>query len=103
MARQASTAREVRRRQLSDAVRQVFEDSGGTYGFPKVWLLLVRAGWRVSVNTVARLMAERGLAGRKARADPAWQTAGSPQLRAAGLHHGRSGPGVFRLALWPWR
>ncbi|MCX5205838.1 IS3 family transposase [Streptomyces sp. NBC_00237] len=46
-------------------IRQIFEGSGGAYGSPKVWLLLVRAGWRVSVNTVACLMAELGLAGRK--------------------------------------
>ncbi|MFC9621180.1 IS3 family transposase [Streptomyces sp. NPDC056930] len=39
--------------------------SGGTYGSPKIWLLLVRAGWRVSVNNVARRMAELVLAGRK--------------------------------------
>lgn len=52
---------------MADVVRQIFEDSGGTYGSPKVWRLLVRAGWRVSVNTVARLMAELGLAGRKVR------------------------------------
>ncbi|MET8186680.1 IS3 family transposase [Streptomyces sp. NPDC005246] len=60
-----TTAREVRRGQLADTIRQIFESSGGTYGSPKVWLLLVRSGWRVSVNTVARLMAELGLAGRK--------------------------------------
>ncbi|MET7782554.1 IS3 family transposase [Streptomyces sp. NPDC005388] len=62
-----TTAREVRRGQLADAIRQIFENSGGTYGSPKVWLLLIRAGWRVSVNTVARLMADLGLAGRKTR------------------------------------
>lgn len=62
-----TTAREVRRGRLADAIRQIFENSGGTYGSPKVWLLLIRAGWRVSVNTVARLMAELGLAGRKIR------------------------------------
>lgn len=62
-----TTARQVRRGQLADAIRQVFEDSGGTYGSPKVWLVLVREGWRVSVNTVARPMADLGLAGRKVR------------------------------------
>jgi hypothetical protein len=50
-----------------DAIRQIFDESGGTYGSPKVWITLVRQGWRVSVNTVARLMAELGLAGRKIR------------------------------------
>lgn len=61
------TAREVRRGQLADAVRRVFDASGGTYGSPKVWITLVREGWRVSVNTVAKTMAELGLAGRKVR------------------------------------
>ncbi len=62
-----TTAREIRRGQLADVIRQIFEGSGGTYGSPMVWFLLVRAGWRVSVNSVARLMAELGLAGRKVR------------------------------------
>lgn len=61
------TAREVRRGKLADAIRQTFDESGGTYGSPKIWITLVRQGWRVSVNTVARLMAELGLAGRKIR------------------------------------
>ncbi|WP_158801443.1 DDE-type integrase/transposase/recombinase, partial [Streptomyces sp. NRRL S-37] len=37
------------------------------YGSPKVFIELVRRGWRVSVNTVAKLMAELGPAGRKIR------------------------------------
>ncbi|MFF3748674.1 IS3 family transposase [Streptomyces kronopolitis] len=61
------TAREVRRGRLADVIQQIFEASGGTYGSPKIWITLVRDGWRVSVNTVAKLMAELGLAGRKIR------------------------------------
>ncbi|MFF8919312.1 IS3 family transposase [Streptomyces sp. NPDC015032] len=61
------TAREVRRGKLADAIQHIFDASGGTYGSPKVWIMLVRQGWRVSVNTVAKLMAELGLAGRKIR------------------------------------
>jgi putative transposase len=61
------TAREVRRGQPADTIRQIFESSGGTCGSPKVWLLLVRWSWRFSVNTVARLMAELVLAGREIR------------------------------------
>nr|BFD88407.1 hypothetical protein StreXyl84_78080 [Streptomyces sp. Xyl84] len=64
---QPVTAREVRRGKLADAIRQIFDESGGTYGSPKIWITLVRQGWRVSVNTVAHLMAELGLAGRKIR------------------------------------
>ncbi|MEU5092829.1 IS3 family transposase, partial [Streptomyces sp. NPDC021356] len=62
-----TTAREVRRGKLADVIWRVFEASGGTYGSPKIWITLVREGWRVSVNTVAKVMAELGLAGRKAR------------------------------------
>ncbi|MFB7601190.1 IS3 family transposase [Streptomyces sp. NPDC056160] len=61
------TAREVRRGQLAEAIRRVFDSSGVTYGSPKVWITLVREGWRVSVNTIAKTMAELGLAGRKIR------------------------------------
>ncbi|MFE5096876.1 IS3 family transposase [Streptomyces sp. NPDC056638] len=67
-----TTAREVRRGQLADAIRQIFEKSGSTYGSPKIWLILVREGWRVSVNNVARLMAELGLAGRKILTGAGW-------------------------------
>ncbi|MCX4428662.1 hypothetical protein [Streptomyces mirabilis] len=35
---QPVTAREVRRGQLADAIRQIFDESGGTYGSPKVWI-----------------------------------------------------------------
>ncbi|MFF9184245.1 transposase [Streptomyces misionensis] len=51
---------------MADAIRHVFDASDGTYGSPKVWITL-RAGCRVSVNTVARFMAELDQAGRKIR------------------------------------
>lgn len=60
-------AREVRRQQLAEEIEEIFRGSGGTYGSPKVFIELVRRGWRVSVNTVAKLMAELGLAGRKVK------------------------------------
>lgn len=49
------------------AVREEFINSGGTYGSPKIWITLVRKGWRISVNTIAKIMAELGLAGRTVR------------------------------------
>ena len=58
------TARQRRRQELADAIRAVFDASGGTYGSPRVTLELRAAGWRVGENTVARRMAELGLAGR---------------------------------------
>lgn len=61
------TERQQRRARLDAAVKQSFDDSGGTpgtYGSPRVWEDLVEAGWQVSVNTVAASMARQGLVGR---------------------------------------
>lgn len=42
---QPVTAREVRRGKLADAIRQIFDESGGTYGSPKIWITwCARAG-----------------------------------------------------------
>ncbi|MFE7810371.1 IS3 family transposase [Streptomyces sp. NPDC057430] len=61
------TGREQRRQRLADEIEEIFAESGGTYGSPKIFVLLVRRGWRVSVNTVAKLMAELGLVARTVR------------------------------------
>lgn len=61
------TARQRRRAELAAAVRQVFDASGGTYGSPRVTLDLWEAGWQVSENTVAQLMADLGLVARVRR------------------------------------
>ena len=61
------TATEQRRARLDAAVRESFEDSGGTpgtYGSPRVFEDLIEDGWVVSVNTVAQSMARQGLQGR---------------------------------------
>ncbi len=75
------TEREQRRAELDAAVKESFDDSGGTphtYGSPRVFEDLVEAGWKVSVNTVAASMARQGLAGRspkrKRRCDPPGQS-----------------------------
>jgi transposase InsO family protein len=59
------TPGQQRRAQLVEAIRVVFEDSGRTYGSPRVGLELRVAGWRVSDNTIAAIMAENGWAARK--------------------------------------
>lgn len=58
------TRRQQRRAELAVKIREVFDASGGTYGSPRVTLELHAAGWQVGENTVAKLMAELGLAGR---------------------------------------
>lgn len=61
------TERQTRRIGLADQVRALLERSGGTYGSPRIFIELTRAGWRVSVNTVAKITAELGLAAREVR------------------------------------
>lgn len=61
------SARQVRRARLDAAVKESFDESGGTprtYGSPRVFEDLVEAGWKVSVNSVAASMARQGLQGR---------------------------------------
>ncbi|MFD4527300.1 IS3 family transposase [Streptomyces sp. NPDC058470] len=60
-------ARQTRHLRLVQAVKEEFTSSGGTYGSPEIWIALVRKGWRISVNTIAKIMAELGLAGRGIR------------------------------------
>ncbi|MEV2273409.1 IS3 family transposase [Nonomuraea africana] len=60
----APTARQQRRADLDAVIEAKFTASGGTYGSPRITRDLHEAGWRISENTVARRMAELGLAGR---------------------------------------
>ncbi|WP_274919586.1 IS3 family transposase [Streptomyces sp. WZ-12] len=59
------TKREVRRAALAERVTHFFNASGNTYGSPRITLDLWAEGWQVSVNTVAQVLAELGLQGRK--------------------------------------
>jgi putative transposase len=61
------TPRQARRAELAATIREFFDASGGTYGSPRITLDLWAAGWQVSQNTVAKLMVQLGLAGRKPR------------------------------------
>lgn len=64
------TPRQVRRAELAEKIREFFDASGGTYGSPRITLDLWAAGYQVSENTAAKLMAQLGLAGRKPRRRP---------------------------------
>ncbi|WP_181009427.1 IS3 family transposase [Streptomyces sp. SM11] len=59
------TKREVRRARLEERIIHFFTESGGTYGSPRITSDLWAENWKVSVNTVAEIMAELGLQGRK--------------------------------------
>lgn len=54
-------------RDVAAAVRQVSDDSSGTYGSPRMADELREQGWRVSDNTFAAVMAELGLVARARR------------------------------------
>lgn len=59
------TKREVRRARLEERIMHFFRASGDTYGSPRITLDLWAEGWQVSVNTVAEIMADLGLQGRR--------------------------------------
>jgi putative transposase len=57
----------ARRAQLAIAIRRLFAAHRGTYGSPRITADLRDAGWTVSQNTVAAIMADLGLAARRKR------------------------------------
>jgi hypothetical protein len=57
----------ARREQLRVEIRRLFAQHRGTYGSPRITADLRDEGWRVSENTVAKLMAELGLQARRKR------------------------------------
>ncbi len=62
-----ASKRRARRRALAAAITQLFARHRGTYGSPRITADLREAGWRVSVNTVAAVMAELHLVARPKR------------------------------------
>lgn len=59
--------RHARRERLAVEVRRLFAAHRGIYGSPRITADLRDEGWRVSENTVAKLMAELGLQARRKR------------------------------------
>jgi len=62
-----TSCRRARREQLSIEIGRLFAAHRGRYGSPRITADLVEEGWRVSVNTVAQIMAEQGLRARPKR------------------------------------
>jgi putative transposase len=54
-----ASPRRARRDQLRIAIRPLFAAHKGRYGSPRITADLREEGWRVSVNTVAQIMAEQ--------------------------------------------
>ncbi len=59
--------RAARRERLKAEVARLFGLHEGKYGSPRITADLKDAGWKVSQNTVAKLMREQGLAARRQR------------------------------------
>jgi putative transposase len=77
--------RAQRRARLAVEVRRLFDAHGGKRGSPMITADLKDAGWRVSENTVAELMAEQGLAARPRRRRKATTRPGRGRWRAPDL------------------
>ena len=90
--------RRARRAALAAEIARLFKAHDGKYGSPRITADLKDAGWAVSQNTVARLMAEQHLAARRkkkrkattrpgngrqyATAPRTWSAATSPRSRS---------------------
>jgi len=77
--------RAVRRERLKAEVRRLFEAHRGKRGSPMITADLHDAGWRVSKNTVAAVMAEMGLAARPKRRRKGGTRPGKGRWRAPDL------------------
>lgn len=58
------TAAEIDEAELVERIRQLFDDSDGNYGVPRIHKALRRAGLQVNQKRVERLMRRHGMAGR---------------------------------------
>ena len=75
----------ARRARLAAEVKQLFESYDGKRGSPMITADLKDAGWRVSKNTVAALMAEQGLVARPKRRRKSTTRPGRGRWRAPDL------------------
>jgi transposase InsO family protein len=79
------SARAARRRRLKAEVARLFGLHDGKYGSPRITADLTDAGWRVSENTVAKLMREQQLAARRRQRRKATTRPGKGRWRAPDL------------------
>jgi transposase InsO family protein len=77
--------RAQRREQLKAEVARLFRLHEGKYGSPRITADLREAGWRVSQNTVAKLMAEQHLAARRKKKRKGTTRPGKGRWRAPDL------------------
>ena len=80
-----ASPRRARREQLAAKIRQLFALHRGRYGSPRITADLREQGWRVSVNTVAHIMAEQSLRARPKRRRHGQTRPGQGRWRAPDL------------------
>lgn len=80
-----ASQRRARREQLAAEIRRLFAAHRGRYGSPRITADLREAGWRVSKNTVAKIMAEQHLVARSTRRRRGGTRPGKGRWRAPDL------------------
>jgi putative transposase len=93
------SARQLADDQLGERIQAIFDDSGGTYGWPRVHRALRRDGVHAGRARVARIMRQKGLIGR-CRRPKTRTTISDPEARAADLIKRHFGPGVELDRVW---
>lgn len=80
-----ASPRRARRAQLAAEIHRLFAMHRGRYGSPRITADLREAGWRVSKNTVAKIMAEQRLLARHRHGRRGTTRPGSGRWRAPDL------------------
>ena len=95
-AKHLPSARELADTDLAERIEAIYDQSRGTYGWPRVHAALRRAGVHASRKRVARIMRQRGLIGRCRRR---WTktTVSDPEVAAVDLLKRAFGPGTVEL------
>ncbi len=104
------SARQLADERLGERIQAIFDDSRGTYGWPRVHKALRDEGVCASRKRVARIMRQKGLIGRCQRR---WTktTISDPETKAADLLKRAFGPGTVELDrvyvsdityIWTW-
>jgi len=104
------SARQVADDELGELIESIYDESRGTYGWPRVHEQLRHDGVHAGGKRVARIMRQRGLIGRCRRR---WTrtTISDPETRAVDLLQRAFGPGTVELDrvyvgdityIWTW-
>jgi transposase InsO family protein len=108
--RHLPSARQLADETLGERIRAIYDDSRGTYGWPRVHQALRRDGVHASRKRVARIMRQKGLVGRCRRR---WTktTLSDPEVTALDLLCRAFGPGTVEVDrvyvsdityIWTW-